>query len=192
MDQVYSLVELWDIFKLAILVSLVGALIGHYKRNACILLPIVSIDFKFKGFEEWSRSSHRGLIKALMLIVTIANACVSFLLFLVGIRYGDNKNTDPILFELGVIGDLIIGVGAGIIAKSTVTLTGTENQLSIIVTSLLAGYAGLSYIQKYQKESLENACIDYEQKLACSEEDRSPHVYRKKDSSDEIAATKEP
>ncbi|KGX87629.1 hypothetical protein [Pontibacillus marinus] len=189
MERIISLVELWDMFEVAILVSLVGALIGHYKRNACILLPIISIDYRFDGFKELHLSSHGPIMKGVLWGFTTLKAAVLFFLFLLGFRFGENKETDPILFELGVLGDLLIGAGAGVIAKSTISLTGTENPLSVIVTSLLAGFAGLSYIQKFQQQSLDNATIEYQEKLDRTEEygESTQHT----SPSNEVAATHE-
>lgn len=189
MERLISLVELWDMFEIAILVSLVGALIGHYKRNACIMLPVISIDYHFDGFQKLRLTTHGSFVKGVLWGFTTLKAAVLFGLFLLGFRFGENKETDPILFELGVLGDLLIGAGAGVIAKSTVSLTGTENPLSIIVTSLLAGFAGLSYIQKFQQQTLDNASIEYEDKLEKTEEYKEGTQHTS--SSNEVAATHE-
>ncbi|MFC0522817.1 hypothetical protein ACFFGV_04335 [Pontibacillus salicampi] len=189
MEEVKSLMELWEAYKVAILVSLVGALIGHYKRNSCILLPIVSLDYKFKDFKKLKRKSYSTIVRSVMFVLTTLKAFVYFILFLVGVRFGDNKDTDPILFELGVLGDLIIGVGAGVIAQSTITMSGTHNQLSVVVTALLAGFAGLSYIQKFQKDSLDGVGKEYKAKLADTEEYITSDI--KEDASNEVAATRE-
>ncbi|KGP73366.1 hypothetical protein [Pontibacillus yanchengensis] len=190
MEDFKTLVELWEIYKVAILVSLVGALIGHYKRNSCILLPIVSIDYKFKDFKRLKRKSYSTFKKGLMGLLITLKAFVYFVLYLVGIRFGDNKDTDPILFELGVIGDLIIGIGAGVIAQSTIIMSGAHDQLSVVVTALLAGFAGLSYIQKFQKESLDHAGIEYRAKLAQAEE-YAVQIKKESSSNQEVAATRE-
>jgi len=58
------------------------------------------------------------------------------------------------MLELGFLGDLLVGIGTGILAKTALALTNTSNDFSVVSASLLAGFAGLSYIQTLQTKGI--------------------------------------
>ncbi|MGY3718039.1 hypothetical protein ACWE42_21220 [Sutcliffiella cohnii] len=150
----------WDFFFFSVLISLLGALIGHLKANGSLQMPIVLMNFRhrftFKNTkQDW-----------FLLIPRSVGLAVSFIVFLVGFRVGENKESAPITVELGVLGDLLVGLGTGTLAFATMELTGSDSTLFLMSTSFLAGYAGFSYIQYLQEDKFNKRSIpSYEDKL---------------------------
>jgi hypothetical protein len=74
-------------------------------------------------------------------------------LFLLGYR-GKSNATDRIFIDLGFLEDLLIAIGTGILAKTALALAETDNNFAVISSSLLAGYAGLSYLKGKANDEL--------------------------------------
>ncbi|MEI2393505.1 hypothetical protein V8V55_27320 [Priestia megaterium] len=74
-------------------------------------------------------------------------------MYIVGIQIG--KKREPLSFDLGYFGDLLVGVGAGILAKVTIELGDIDNDYALISAALLAGFAGMSYMLKFQRDEEE-------------------------------------
>ncbi|MFB4164792.1 hypothetical protein ACE1TI_13420 [Alteribacillus sp. JSM 102045] len=131
----YTFSDLIKDFWVPVMFSLIGALIGHFKRGNMIEFPSVMIDFVVED--------KRGF-KGKFLIF------FQFFLYLIGIKTGANKYSESLVLYPGFFGDLLIGVGTGIVAKCAFEISGANNNFSLILTSTLAGYAGLTYIQKWE------------------------------------------
>ncbi|WP_199614757.1 hypothetical protein [Paenibacillus alkalitolerans] len=133
----------WDTFKLSISVSLLGALIGHYSKNGVVQLPMFVIPYErsdtLKGFPVWIR----WLLTA-----------IDFLRFIVGFRSNVEQANKRTYFELGFFGDILIGIGTGVLAKTAVQLSETQNVYAEISAAFIAGFAGLSYIRERQRKDL--------------------------------------
>lgn len=157
-DVTSSLSALYLEFRVAIIASLIGAIIGHFKSNGYIQMPTVIIDYEKTNF---FKADSPILLKSLNWLI----CPFEISLFLVGIRFGNNKEKGAIFIELGFIGDMLVGIGAGILAQSALSLAETTNVYSVISTSLLAGFGGLSYIQSQQTKSLNQDKDNYLQKL---------------------------
>lgn len=56
------------------------------------------------------------------------------------------------LFDLGFLGDLLIAIGTGILAKTALSMANTTDNFAVVSSSLLAGYAGLSYLKSKQNK----------------------------------------
>ncbi|PGP33850.1 hypothetical protein [Bacillus thuringiensis] len=157
-DVTTSLSALYLEFRVAIIASLIGAIIGHFKSNGYIQMPTVIIDYEKTII---CKEDSPILLKFLNWLI----CPFEIALFLVGIRFGENKEKGAIFIELGFIGDMLVGIGAGILAKAALSLAATTNGYSVISTSLLAGFGGLSYIQSQQTKSLNQDKDNYQQKL---------------------------
>ncbi|MEK4568789.1 MULTISPECIES: hypothetical protein [Bacillus] len=129
----------------SLICSLIGSLIGHFKLNGVISLPVVyffyECNLKYEN-GEWKKN----LIKLPLIII-------DFLLFLIGLRFKNNLRQGAITLELGFLGDMLVGVGTGIIAYSAVMASGTTSMPALMTSSLLAGYGGFTYLQKMQGKS---------------------------------------
>lgn len=152
--SINSFATFWEVFKLPIFTSLIGAVIGHYKKNGVIQFPIIYFPYEQNDYVKNSR----GLKKISAFLYTIFD----FTIFVTGIRTKNGNEKDGIIIDLGFVGDLLIGVGAGILAKSALSLSHTQNEFAIITTSLLAGCAGLSYIKSKQIDHLDVKAQKYE------------------------------
>ncbi|RRN67556.1 hypothetical protein EI200_22500 [Peribacillus simplex] len=148
-DSINSVSDFLDVFKLPIAMSLIGAIIGHYRKNGVIQWPIFSIDYEPGPYFN-KPGKIMPFIRGLYLFF-------DFILYILGIHIG--KKRKPVLFELGYFGDLLVGIGAGILAKCGTELADIENDFTLMSTSLLAGFAGMSYMLSFQKE----ATKDWEQ-----------------------------
>ncbi|ABO68176.1 hypothetical protein GTNG_2831 [Geobacillus thermodenitrificans NG80-2] len=142
--DINSLKGFIDSFKLPVLMSLIGSIIGHYRKNGVIQWPIFFIPYQpgefLKGCVWWLKP-----IRWFYIII-------DFTLYIFGIHIG--KKRDSIAFDLGFLGDLLVGVGTGILAKTVVELSDVKNDFVIVSVSLLAGFAGMSYIISLQNEDV--------------------------------------
>jgi len=130
--------------------SLLGALIGHYTKNGVIQLPLFVIPYE-KG--KWVQN----MTPAIPLVGNVVMGILIFLdfiRFILGFRGNQEQAGRRPFLELGFLGDILIGVGTGVLAKTATEMAGTENVFAEISAAFLAGFAGLSYIlsRKEQKE----------------------------------------
>ena len=130
----------------AIFFSMIGAFVGHLKSNGSIQMPLLMIDYKRKR-------EHKN-INPFKNPLRFSRIVFEFFLFLIGIRYGRNKRTNPLYLELGVFGDLIVGVATGALAFAAVGMSGANNTYVLITASVLAGFGGFSYIEKLQIDNM--------------------------------------
>lgn len=153
-ESTLSLYSLFIEFRVAIIASLIGAIIGHYKSNGFIQMPTVTINY-----EQSNVCKGNVWLTPINWII----CAVEIILFILGIRFGKNRKKGTIVIELGFMGDMLVGIGAGILAKATLSLADTTNLYSVISASLLAGFGGLSYIQSQQSKSLNRSKGEYEE-----------------------------
>lgn len=144
MESISSFNEFWDTFKLPIVMSLLGALIGHYRKNGVISWPIFSISYNIGPYADKIKGRGSWLIR-------YPYIAIDFLFYIVGIHIG--KKREAVTFDLGFFGDFLVGIGAGILAKVTIELADIENEFALISSALLAGFAGMSYMLKFQNEA---------------------------------------
>jgi hypothetical protein len=129
-----------EVFGLSISMSLVGGLIGHFVKNGIIELPKLVIEYD----EDDLKLSSNWLLKWLQRVYY-------FIIFVIGFR--DNSNAKKkIFFDLGFLGDLLIAIGTGILAKTALSMANTSDNFAVVSSSLLAGYAGLSYLKGKQNK----------------------------------------
>jgi hypothetical protein len=134
--------EFIQVFGLPISMSLLGGLIGHFVKNGIVELPKLVIEYD----EEGLTLSSNWFIKWIQRLYYI-------LIFVIGFR--DHRNAKKkIFFDLGFLGDLLIAIGTGILAKTALAMANTSDNYAIISSSLLAGYAGLSYLKGKQNKEL--------------------------------------
>lgn len=153
----------WDSFLFSIVISLLGAIIGHLRINGSIQMPVILITYKKANSLTDTKSKwYTNLFKLLWLPF-------DFLLFLIGFRVGNNKEASAIAIELGFLGDMLVGVGTGALAFAAIGLTGSENIYSLMTTALIAGYGGFSYIQSIQEDSFNKNTSNYSDKLDSTE-----------------------
>ncbi|MFS0724852.1 hypothetical protein [Paenibacillus sp. 1P07SE] len=148
MEQITSVQQFITWFGLPIAMSLIGGLIGHFVKNGIIELPKFVIEYT-EDPQSWPASR---LLRSLY-------RTGSFLLFLIGYRNRANA-TDKVFFDLGFLGDLLIAVGTGILAKTALALANTDSPYAVISSSLLAGYAGLSYLKSKQHKEIADTVIE--------------------------------
>ncbi|WP_052728507.1 hypothetical protein [Domibacillus tundrae] len=141
----------WHMFRLPIMVSLLGALIGHYAKNGVIQLPIFLIPY---SKSNWVKNNSAKMWKWASIIISPVLVVIDFLGFLIGIRFDENQADKRIYVELGFFGDILIGIGTGILAKTAIELTDTKNIYAEISTAFIAGFLGLSYIKDRQHKDL--------------------------------------
>lgn len=139
--DINSLSAFWNAFKLPIVMSLIGAIIGHYRKNGVIQWPIFSIPYQPGPFLK-DASGFGFFCRCVYLPI-------DFVLYIIGIHIGEKRKA--VSFDLGFFGDLLIGVGTGILAKVAIELADVENDFALASASLLAGFAGMSYILNLQK-----------------------------------------
>lgn len=122
--------------------SLIGGLIGHFVKNGIVEMPKLVIEYD----EDGLTLSSNWLVKWIQRIYY-------FIIFVVGFR--DHRNAKKkIFFDLGFLGDLLIATGTGILAKTALAMANTSDNFAVISSSLLAGYAGLSYLKGLQNREL--------------------------------------
>lgn len=140
-----SLHDFLKLFGLPISMSLIGGLIGHFVKNGIIELPKLVIEYD----EEGITLSSNWFVKWFQRVYY-------FLIFLIGLR---NKRDakKKIFIDLGFLGDLLIAIGTGIVAKTALSMAKTDDDFAVISSSLLAGYAGLSYLKGKQNNDLANS-----------------------------------
>lgn len=143
LNRMNELHVFWDTFKLSISVSLLGALIGHYSKNGVVQLPMFVIPFERSAF-----------IKQLPLVLRWPLTALDFIRFIVGFRSNEEQANRRTYFELGFLGDILIGIGTGILAKTAVQLSEMQNIYAEISAAFIAGFAGLSYIRERQRKDL--------------------------------------
>lgn len=131
-----------EVFRLPIMMSLLGGLIGHFVKNGTVELPKLVIEF---DDEETILLPNRFLLWF--------RRFFHFIFFILGFRRKSNA-TKRVFFDLGFLGDLLIAIGTGILAKTALGLAETDNDFAVISSSLLAGYAGLSYLKGKANEEL--------------------------------------
>jgi len=136
----------WVTFKLPIAMSLIGAVIGHYRKNGVIQMPIFSIKYKrgphFKNMPNW------------LIPIRWMYYLVDLVTYVIGLRWDSERPREAIWIDLGFLGDMLVGVGTGILAKTALAITNNTNPYLVISTSLLAGFAGLSYILSRQSSDM--------------------------------------
>lgn len=153
----------WESFLFSIVMSLLGALIGHLRINGSIQMPVIFITYnKTISLKVTKKDWYTIPIRLLHFMFDI-------LLFLIGFRIGNNKENSAIAIELGFLGDMLVGVGTGVLAYATIGLTGSENTFSLMTTSLIAGYGGFSYIQSVQEDRFNEKASHYSDKLDTTE-----------------------
>ncbi len=131
-----------SVFGLPISMSFIGGLIGHFVKNGIVEMPKLVIEYEEDGLPL---SSNR-LVKGIQRVYY-------FSIFVVGLR--DQRNAkSKIFFDLGFLGDLLIAIGTGILAKTALAMANTSDNFAVISSSLLAGYAGLSYLKSKQNREL--------------------------------------
>ncbi|MEV5028918.1 hypothetical protein [Paenibacillus sp. LPE1-1-1.1] len=129
-----------QVFGLSISMSLVGGLIGHFVKNGIIELPKLVIEYD----EDGIALSSNWLIKWIQ-------RSYYFAIFVIGFRNHSNAKK-KIFFDLGFLGDLLIAIGTGILAKTALSMANTTDNFAVVSSSLLAGYAGLSYLKSKQNK----------------------------------------
>lgn len=160
LESIRTFADLWEAFKLPIGSSLIGALIGHYAKGGTIQFPLIYISYvRGETIERLDQRlknpSHRRDNWIRWLLYTPFKI-VLFLLSLIGIRFVEDR-LNPIIIDLGFLGDILVGIGTAILAKVTLTISGTENEYALIGTSFLAGFAGLAYIREKQSKGLDES-----------------------------------
>ena len=150
-DQITSIAQFIQMFGLPIAMSLIGGLIGHFVKNGIIELPKFVIEYT-EDPASWPANR---------LLRSLQRTC-RFVLFLLGYRNRTNA-TDKVFFDLGFLGDLLIAIGTGILAKTALALANTDSPYAVISSSLLAGYAGLSYLKSQQNKDIANTVIELEE-----------------------------
>ncbi|WP_424766878.1 hypothetical protein [Paenibacillus sp. sgz302251] len=134
--------EFLDVFGLAISMSLIGGLIGHFAKNGIVEMPKLVIEYD----EEGLKLSTNWLIRWVQRLYY-------FLIFVIGFR--DHHNAKKkIFFDLGFLGDLLIAIGTGILAKTALAMANTTDNFAVVSSALLAGYAGLAYMKGKQNKEL--------------------------------------
>lgn len=136
-----------DTFRLPIIMSLIGALIGHFAHNGVLQFPTIVIMYKKGNYLEGC--------KWYLKPIRVTYLCFHFFIFSLGIRFSEISTDRGIYIEMGFLGDLLIGIGTGILAKTTLSLVDTKNDFAVISASLLAGFAGLSYFKDKMKNELD-------------------------------------
>ncbi|WP_028610195.1 hypothetical protein [Paenibacillus harenae] len=134
--------EFIDAFGLPISMSLIGGLIGHFVKNGIVELPKLVIEY-----------DEEGLPLSANWFVRWIQRLYFFFIFMVGFRNHRNAKK-KIFFDLGFFGDLLIAIGSGILAKTALAMANTTDSFAVISSSLLAGYAGLSYLKGKQNKEL--------------------------------------
>ncbi|TSB47138.1 hypothetical protein [Alkalicoccobacillus porphyridii] len=142
--------DFYDYFWLPVLSACIGGLLGHFHKNQLSFkMPTLVVDeyirnepLVYTGFGK-NRASN-WLIKSWRTM----HGLIDYLLYLLGVRQGNNKEKESIKVNLGYLGDLLVAIGAGILAKAGMSVAGDPGSMPVIVTSFLAGFAGLSYIIK--------------------------------------------
>lgn len=129
-----------EVFGLSISMSLIGGLIGHFVKHGIIELPKLVIEYD----EDGLTLSSNWFIKWIQRLYY-------FIIFIIGFR--DHSNAmKKIFFDLGFLGDLLIAIGTGILAKTALSMANTTDNFAVVSSSLLAGYAGLSYLKGKQNK----------------------------------------
>ncbi len=147
-EQITSIPQFIQWFGLPIAMSLIGGLIGHFVKNGIIELPKFVIEYT----EDPASWPANWFLRSLQ-------RTGRFLLFLLGYRNRTNA-TDKVFFDLGFLGDLLIAIGTGILAKTALALANTDSPYAVISSSLLAGYAGLSYLKTKQNKEIASTVIE--------------------------------
>ncbi|ANS74763.1 hypothetical protein AWM70_09280 [Paenibacillus yonginensis] len=154
MHAAVSWPEFWSTFRVSILISLLGALIGHYSKNGVIQFPLFVIPYERSSWFsqcldyplKWGNLLRKVIVYLLL-------GPIDLLLFVIGFR-GDQYGSKRVYLELGWMGDILIGVGTGILAKTAVEMAGTNNLYAEVSAAFIAGFAGLSYIRDRQRKDL--------------------------------------
>lgn len=136
----------WVTFRLPVAMSLLGAVIGHYRKNGVIQFPIVSISYQ--------RGPHLADLKSWFRPLRWVYLFIDFITYVIGLRWDKGRPREAVLIDLGFLGDMLVGVGTGILAKTGLSATNTTSVWATVSTSLLAGFAGLSYIQSMQLKDI--------------------------------------
>jgi len=147
-EQITTVSEFMHWFGLPIAMSLIGGLIGHFVKNGIIELPKVVIEYT----EDAETISSNWALRVLQ-------RTGRFLLFLLGYRNERNASA-KVFFDLGFLGDLLIAIGTGILARTALAMANTDNPYAVISSSLLAGYAGLSYLKSKQEKEITSTVLE--------------------------------
>lgn len=149
-----DLLSFWQTFRISVLMSLLGALIGHYSKNGVIQFPLFVIPYERGAWiEQILKTSLKwgnGIKQTLVYLLFIP---VDMLLFVLGAR-NESRSGKRVYLELGLLGDILIGVGTGVLAKTAVEMAGTDNIFAEVSAAFVAGFAGLSYIRDRQQKDL--------------------------------------
>ncbi|MDQ0058614.1 hypothetical protein [Paenibacillus harenae] len=148
LEDIRNLNDFLAVFGLPIAMSLIGGLIGHFVKNGIVELPKFVIEYD----EEGANFSGSKLIRWVQ-------RPIRFLFFMIGYRNGGGAKKN-IFFDLGFFGDLLIAIGTGIVAKCTLAMANTDNIYAVVSSSLLAGYAGLSYLKAKQSKEIADTVIE--------------------------------
>jgi hypothetical protein len=136
-------------FKLPVSMSLIGAMIGHFRKNGVINMPTVSISYVPGPVLENPQGFWQHIGRGLYLIVD----CILYL-FGVHIKRSGSRDIQErygVYIDLGFFGDLLVGIGTGILAKTALEMADVNNDFALVSGSLLAGFAGMSYIIRKQE-----------------------------------------
>ncbi|WP_373232038.1 hypothetical protein [Cohnella sp.] len=148
MADITTIPGFMEVFRLPIIMSLIGGLIGHFVKNGTIELPKVVIEFED---EEVDFPKNRLLLRL--------RRSYHYIFFILGYRRKSNASR-RVFFDLGFLGDLLIAIGTGILAKTALALAETDNDFAVISSALLAGYAGLSYLKGKANEELSATVLE--------------------------------
>lgn len=140
--EIENVQQFIQVFGLPISMSFIGGLIGHFVKNGIVEMPKLVIEYD----EEGLKLSPNWLLKWIQRIYY-------FIIFVIGLRDQHNAKK-KIFFDLGFLGDLLIAIGTGILAKTALAMASTDDPYAVVSTSLLAGYAGLSYLKGKQNKEL--------------------------------------
>jgi hypothetical protein len=154
MEPIVSWTDFWETFRLSISISLLGALIGHYSKNGVIQFPLFVIPYErsewFTRCLEYPLRWGNILRK---IVVYLLLGPVDVVLFILGFR-GEQLGSKRGYLELGLLGDILIGIGTGVLAKTAVEMAGSHNLFAEVSAAFIAGFAGLSYIRERQRKDL--------------------------------------
>jgi hypothetical protein len=153
-SSITSWADFWQTFGVSILVSLLGALIGYYAKNGVIQFPLIVIPYqKSPWLIRWLDYRSKWGNELRRMLVVIFCTPVDLLLFIIGFR-SDETDHQRVYLELGFLGNILIGIGTGVLSKAAIEIAGSQSTFAEVSAAFIAGFAGLSYIQALQQKDL--------------------------------------